>query len=115
MASPSLAPLLPLLPGALRAPERLRSPVASLVEPHPPPRLHGGRLHCRVGHLQPVPEGVVGGIGEVGVGLALEGGDLGRDISQVSGHVLNGVGVVPGSGDRVLAHPLRIREGRRIP
>src|SRR5829696_6049829 len=90
--------------------------LAALVEAHPPPGLHGGCLYRRVGVLQPVPQRVVGGIGEVGVGLALEGGYLGRDVGEVSGYVLDGVDVVPGAGDRVLAlaHPLRIRQGRRI-
>ena len=68
-----------------------------------------------VGALQPEPQGVVAGIAEVAVGLALVSGYLGRDLGQVSGHVLDDVGVVPGSGVLVLAHPLRLRQGRRIP
>ncbi len=88
--------------------------LAPLGEPYPPPRLHRCRLNRRVGDLQPVPQGVVAGIAEVGVGLALEGGDLVRDLGQVSGYVPDGVGVVPGPGVRVLAYPLRVRQGRRI-
>jgi hypothetical protein len=42
-----------------------------------------------VGILQPEPEGVVVGIiGEVGVGLSLEGGDPVRGVGQLSGEVL---------------------------
>ena len=85
------------------------------VEPHPPPRLHSGRLDRRVGILQPEPECVVVRVAEVGVGLPLEGGNLGRDFGQVLGYVLDGVGVVLGPRVWVLAHPLRIRQGRQIP
>jgi hypothetical protein len=66
-----------------------------------------------MGILQPEPEGVVVRVAEVGVGLSLAGGNLGHDFGQLSGYVLEGVGVVPGAGVR--AHPLRIRQGRRIP
>ena len=85
------------------------------VEPHPPPRLHSGRLDRRVGILQPEPECVVVRVAEVGVGLSLEGGDLARYFGEVSGYVLDGVGVVLGPRVWVLAHPLRIRQGRQIP
>jgi hypothetical protein len=53
-------------------------------------------------------------VAEVGVGLPLEGGELVRDVGQVSGDVPDGVCVVPGPGVLVLAHPLRILGGRRI-
>src|SRR5829696_1035879 len=85
------------------------------VESHPAPRLHSGRLNRRVRQLQPEPQGVVAGIAEVGVGLALESGNLGGDFGQVSGYVPDGVGVVPGPRVRMLAHPLRIRQRRQIP
>ena len=92
-----------------------RSPLPPFVEPHPAPRLHSSRLDRRVGILQPEPECVVVRVAEVGVGLSLEGGELGCDLCKVSGYVLDGVGVVPGSGDWVLAHPLRVPQGRQIP
>ena len=92
-----------------------RSPLPPFVESHPAPRLHSGRLDRSVGILQPEPEGVVVRVAEVGVGLPLEGGDLMRNVGQVSGYVLDGVGVIPGSGVRIPAHPLRIPEGRQIP
>ena len=38
-----------------------------------------------------------------------------RNLCQVSGYVPDGIGVVPGSGVWVLAHPLRIRQGHQIP
>src|SRR5829696_3303902 len=85
------------------------------VESHPAPRLHSGRLNRRVRQLQPEPQGVVAGIAEVGIGLSLEGGNLGRNLGQVSCYVLDGVGVVPGPRVRVLAHPLRIPQGWQIP
>jgi hypothetical protein len=62
-----------------------------------------------------VPQSVVVRIGELGVRLPLEDGDWSRDAGQVAGYVPGGVGVVCGSEVRVLAHPLRIREGRLIP
>jgi hypothetical protein len=79
----------------------------ALIQPHPPPRLHRGRLDRRVGDLQPEPQGVVVRVFEVGVGLSLEGGDLVRDVGQVAGYVLDGVGVV--SAARI--HLLMIRKG----
>jgi hypothetical protein len=38
-----------------------------------------------------------------------------RDVGQLAGYVLDGVGVVPGTGVLVLAHSLRIRQGGRLP
>jgi hypothetical protein len=84
-------------PSGLRRPWP-RSPLPPFVESHLPTRLHCDRLDRTFGHLQPEPEGVVDGIAEVGVGLSLEGGNLGRNLGQVSGYVLDGVGIVPGSG-----------------
>jgi hypothetical protein len=71
-------------------------------------RASGGRLDRGVGVLQP-EHGVVGVV-EVVVGLALQGGDLVRDVGQVAGDVLCSVGVVPRPGVRMfaLAYLLRI-------
>jgi hypothetical protein len=93
------------------------SPLPPLVEPHLSPRLHGSRLDSRVGVFEPVPEGAVVRIREVGVILALEGGDLVRDIGQVASYILDDVSVISGPRDRVLvlAHPVRIRQRRPIP
>jgi hypothetical protein len=55
----------------------------------------------------------------LGSGIPLFSGATKRaamsDLVQVSGYVPDGVGVVPGSGVRVLAHLLRIREGGQNP
>ena len=80
------------------APYFLGAQLAAFFEVPPPPRLHRCCLHRGVGYLQAVPQGVVVGIAEVGVGLPLEGGELSRDLCKVSGYVADGVGIVPGSG-----------------
>src|SRR5687767_12836944 len=83
--------------------------LAALVQPYPPSGLHRGRLYCGVAVFQPVPESVVVRICEVSVGIALEGGDVVRDVGQLAGYVLGDVGVVPGPGVLVLAHPPNTR------
>src|SRR5829696_5347859 len=88
---------LPRVPPYPTTPRPAAAILPPFVESRPPPRLHGGRLDCGVGSLQPEPEGVVDGIPKIGVGLPLEGGDLGRDLGEVSCYVLDGVGVVSGS------------------
>jgi hypothetical protein len=50
--------------------------LAALVEPHPPPRLHGGRLDSRVGVLEPELQGGVVGVVQPVHRLALEVGQL---------------------------------------
>jgi hypothetical protein len=61
-----------------------------------------------MGVLQPKPESVVVGIAEVGVSLPFEGGDLGCDLAEVAGYVLDGV--VPGPW----VHLLMIRRADRF-
>jgi hypothetical protein len=53
------------------------SPLGASLQPHPPPRLHRGRLDRGMCVLHAVPEGIVALVGEPGVGLSLQGGELG--------------------------------------
>jgi hypothetical protein len=80
--------------------------LAAVVEAHPPPRLHRCRLYRSVGVLEPEPQRVVVRVMEVGVGLALEGGDLVRYVGQLAGYVLGGIRVVPEPGVWGLARSL---------
>jgi hypothetical protein len=68
------------------------------------------RLDRRVCDLQFQPQRVVVGVSEIRAGLALEGGELRRDVREVTGKVLGGVPVVEWS-----SHAVRIREKRRFP
>jgi hypothetical protein len=78
------------------------SPLAPLVEPHPPPCLHRGRLDSRVGVLQAVPQSGVLGCGEPVVRLPLQGGELRGQVRKLSGEVLGSVPIISWS-----AHTIR--------
>jgi hypothetical protein len=56
-----------------------------------------------VGVLQAAPERIVAFVGELGVGLSLQGGELRGQVCQLSGEVLGGVPVVSRS-----THAVRI-------
>jgi hypothetical protein len=82
---------------------RSEQKLPSLVQPHPPPGLYSSSLSSRVPYLKPDLEGVVVGVAQPGVRLALEGGELGGYVREVSSDLLCGVCVVSW-----LAHALRV-------
>src|SRR3712207_4378625 len=82
----------------------LPSPLAPLFEPHPTPRFYRSRLDRGMSVLQAVPECVVALVGEPGVGLTLEEGELRGQVRHLSGKDLGHVPMVAWS-----AHALRIR------
>jgi hypothetical protein len=75
-------------------PPKHSSTLSPLVQPHPAPRLHRGCLDRGVSVLQTMPEGNISLVGEPGVGLTLQGGELRCQVRQLSGKVVGGIPIV---------------------